>query len=310
MNDKKLLSADIPFSDGGVYKVRDDLALVQSVDFFTPVVDDPYLYGQIAAANALSDVYAMGGRPLTALNVLAFPACRLGTEPLTELLKGGADKVVEAGAVVVGGHSVEDDEPKYGLAVTGEVHPDKMVSTRNAQVGDRLVLTKPLGTGVLTTALKGSLIQPDEVPEVLQGMARLNRIASEAMMEVGVHSCTDVTGFGLLGHAVEMAHASDRRILLETVALPEYPKTDEMIAMGMIPGGTRRNRDHYLPQALVEDGVPREMIDLVCDPQTSGGLLIAVSSDRHKDLLDLLAHGGTDAWTIGKVEEGAGVHLV
>ena len=310
MNDKNLLSATLPFRDAGVYQVREDAALVQSVDFFTPWVDDPYLYGQIAAANALSDIFAMGARPLTALNIVCFPTCTLGTDTLARVLAGGADKVLEAGAVLVGGHSVEDEEPKYGLAVTGEVHPGRLVSTRGAQQGDRLVLTKPLGAGVLTTALKGGLIQSDEVPELLQGMAQLNRKASEAMLAVGVHACTDITGFGLLGHGLEMAEASACQLLIESVALPEYPRTDEMMALGMVPVGAHRNREYYLPQARVEGGVPREMIDLVTDPQTSGGLLMAVAPDRHKDLLDALTQAGVPAWTIGRVQPGAGVHLV
>lgn len=304
VDDPHFLSADIPCSDAGVYRLRDDLALVQSIDFFTPVVDDPYLFGQIAAANALSDVYAMGGTPVTALNLVGFPLACLGVEALQQVLCGGADKVHEAGAVIVGGHSVEDAEPKYGLAVTGTVDPVKMLSTRGAKIGDRLVLTKPLGTGILTTALKGDVLTAEEMTDALDGMAQLNRDAAEAMLSVGINACTDVTGFGLLGHSLELANASQVCLQIESIALPVYPRTEEMIAMGLIPAGGHRNRDYYLPQAKVAAGVPAELVDLICDPQTSGGLLMAVSDHAHKPLLDALKDRKIAAWTIGKVVEG------
>lgn len=279
------------------------MALVQSIDFFTPVVDDPYLYGQIAAANALSDIYTVGGRPLTALNLVGFP-CSLGTDLLTRILQGGADKVIEAGAVVVGGHSVQDDEPKFGLAVTGLVDPRRMVTTVGAKAGDVLILTKPLGTGLLTTALKGEVLEEKDIPETLAGMATLNRRSSEIMMEVGVSACTDVTGFGLLGHALEMAEASGVCLEMEGNALPAYPRSLEMADMGLVPEGSYANRAYYLPKVEQADRVARAVLDLVADPQTSGGLLMAVPEGRADQLCERLRADGGSAFVIGRVLEG------
>ena len=300
-DDPNLLSAAIPFADAGVYRLDDDRALVQSLDFFTPVVNDPRDFGRIAAANALSDIYAMGARPLTALNLVGFPAC-LDISVLTAILQGGAEKVIEAGAVIVGGHTVEDEEPKYGLAVTGLVDPKKMVSTVGARPGDRLILTKPLGTGILTTALKGEVLSDSDLSEAIAGMASLNRLASEIMLAVGVSACTDVTGFGLLGHALEMAEASAVCLALQGAALPLYPRVQEMAAMGLIPAGSYRNREFYLPRVAGGEKLPVALVDLLADPQTSGGLLLAVAPGKCAELRRRLLDARCGAWEIGAVE--------
>lgn len=299
----------MPFADAGIYRILDELALVQSVDFFTPVVDDPFVYGQIAAANALSDVYAMGGRPITALNLIGFPLCSLGVEVLTAILQGGADKVAEAGAVIVGGHSVEDDEPKYGLAVTGLVDPQKLVTTLGARPGDQLLLTKPLGTGLLITALKGEVLSEEDLAPAISGMAQLNRRASEIMLEIGISACTDVTGFGLLGHALELAGASGVCVVLDGSALPAYPQALDMAAMGLVPEGSYRNRTHYLPSVLGADNIPTPVLDLLSDPQTSGGLLISVPAHKTSLLRDKLLAAGCGAYLIGSIEAGPAARL-
>jgi len=300
VTDDNLLTAAIPFADAGVYRIREDCALVQSVDFFTPIVNDPGTYGRIAAANALSDIYAMGGRPLTVMNLVGFPAC-LEHEVLVEILKGGAEKVHEAGAVIVGGHTVEDDEPKYGLAVTGLVDPRKLVTTAGAAPGDVLVLTKPLGTGILATALKAEVIEETQMQEAIRGMQVLNRSASQAMLEVGVHACTDITGFGLLGHALEMAEASRVGIEIAAAALHVYPQVLEMAAIGLVPAGSYRNREHYLPRVVNCADLAPEIADILADPQTSGGLLMAVAADRLGRLTKLLEEAGCDAFNIGRI---------
>ena len=302
IEDENLLTAGIPFADAGVYRISDSCALVQSVDFFTPIVDDPATFGRIAAANALSDIYAMGGRPITALNMVGFPKC-LEHDILVEILKGGAEKAAEADAVIVGGHTVEDDEPKYGLAVTGLVHPDKMVSTQGAKVGDILVLTKPLGTGILATDLKGDVINEEEMSEAIIGMETLNRYAAEIMMEVGVHACTDITGFGFLGHVIELAEASSVSIEINGDSLPLYPRVKELAAMGLIPGGSRRNRDYYLPKVLDGHEPTTEIIDIVSDPQTSGGLLISVAAEKTDELVRQIKTNTGNAWIVGNVVE-------
>ncbi|TLM64734.1 MAG: selenide, water dikinase SelD [Deltaproteobacteria bacterium] len=300
VDDPNLLSNAIPFADAGVYRLRDDCALVQSVDFFTPVVDDPLSFGRIAAANALSDLYAMGARPLTALNLVGFPRC-LDHAALVAILKGGAEKLAEAGAALVGGHTVEDDEPKYGLAVTGLVDPARMVSTVGARPGDRLVLTKPLGTGILATALKGEVITEAEMGEAIRSMQTLNKAASEAMLEVGVHACTDITGFGLLGHALEMAGASGVGLVIEAGALRIFPLVLDMAAIGLVPAGSYHNREYYLPQVVNRDELQPELVDILADPQTSGGLLLAVAPERLAALEGALQTRGVNAFVIGRI---------
>lgn len=302
VDDPNLLTAAIPFADAGVYRLSDDCALVQSVDFFTPIVDDPATFGSIAAANALSDIYAMGGTPLTALNLIGFPEC-LDRQLLVEILKAGAQKVHEAGAVIVGGHTVEDDEPKYGLAVTGTVDPARLISTVGAQPGDILVLTKPLGTGILATALKGEVITETDMVDAIIGMSILNKAAAEAMRQVDTHACTDITGFGLLGHTVEMAEASRIGIIIDSAVLPIYPQVFELAAMGLIPVGSYKNREHYLPSVVNRDQVSPEIVDIIADPQTSGGLLIAVPAEQGQQLLEELAARNVEGFAVGRVVE-------
>lgn len=274
--------------------------MLQSVDFFTPVVDDPYTFGAIAAANALSDVFAMGGQPITAMNIVAFPRC-LDIDVLTRILRGGADKVHEAGAVLAGGHSIEDDEPKYGMAITGTVHPDKLITTRNCQTGDKLIMTKALGSGILTTALKAEIISQEDMGSAIAGMARLNKYAAQAMLEVGVHACTDITGFGLLGHCTEMAHASGMEIQIECASLPAYPGAAEMAEMGLIPEGSYRNRHHYARTIPNIETLNPFALDLLCDPQTSGGLLMAVAPEKAQSLLECLNNAGDSPALIGEI---------
>ena len=301
-DDPNFLSSAIPCADAGVYRLRDDCALVQSVDFFTPVVDDPRTFGRIAAANALSDLFAMGARPVTALNLVGFPKC-LEREILVEILKGGQEKVSEAGAVIIGGHTVDDDEPKYGLAVTGVVDPARLVSTVGARPGDLLLLTKPLGTGILTTALKGEVLTEGDLHDAIRGMETLNKAAGEAMLEVGVQACTDITGFGLLGHSLEMAEASWTGLVIEAGSLHIYPMATEMAAIGLVPAGSYHNREHYLPRVVNRDQLPPELVDILADPQTSGGLLMAVAPDRLVTLQTALRARGVSGWTIGRVTD-------
>lgn len=304
-DDPAFLNRDQHYADAGVYRLAEDTALVQTVDFFTPVVDDPYLFGQIAAANALSDVYAMGGRPLTALNLICFPSAAGSLETMAEILKGGYDKIREAGAALVGGHSVDDPEPKYGLAVTGLVDPRKMITSAGARPGDRLVLTKPLGTGVITTALKGAVITEREAKEAIAGMAALNAPAARAMLECGVSAATDITGFGLLGHLHELLVSSGLGAALDGRALPFYPRTAELAAQGLIPGGAYRNLDYFRENLSVERaGDLEDRLIMLADPQTSGGLLIAVSSVRLGELLGALEKRGVKGYLIGELVEG------
>ncbi|MBS4021552.1 MAG: selenide, water dikinase SelD, partial [Dethiobacter sp.] len=244
MDDENLLVGCDSFADAGVYRVREDLALVQTVDFFTPVVDDPYLFGQVAAANSLSDVYAMGARPLTAMNIVCFPYKTLDVAVLGKILQGGADKIMEAGAVLVGGHSINDDEPKYGLAVTGIIHPQNLITNSCARPGDSLILTKPLGSGLILTAAKAEMDGPGELEAVIRAMAELNREASEAMQSVGVNAATDITGFGLLGHAREIALSSKVSIELSFGSIPLFTGALQAASMGLVPGGAYANREY------------------------------------------------------------------
>jgi selenide,water dikinase len=286
--DPRLLVGAETFDDAGIFVVADDLALVQTVDFFAPIVDDPYWYGQIAAANALSDVYAMGGEPLTALNIVAFPAGKIPVEVLSEILRGGHDKVREAGAVLVGGHTVVDDEPKYGLSVTGRANPRHILTNAAARPGDALVLTKPIGAGLLTTAAKQGRVDDAVLAPVLQGMSRLNAEASRAALALGVRCATDVTGFGLLGHASHIARASDVTLRIHPSRIPVYAGAREALAAGIGTGGAVRNRAYL--DARVDWGTSTaEEQALLVDPQTSGGLLAAVPSARVADYLSRVA---------------------
>jgi len=285
--------------DAGVYKLTEELALIHTVDFFTPIVDDPYWFGQIAAANALSDVYAMGGKPLTAMNIVCFPVRDLGIEVLQEVLRGGLEKLKEAGVVLVGGHSVEDQEMKYGLAVIGLVHPNRVIRNQGARPGDLLVLTKPIGTGVVSTAIKAQLAGEETVRRVTLLMAELNRKASEAMVEVGVSACTDVTGFGLLGHACEMVDGTAVGLRIYASRVPFLEEALEWASMGLLPGGAYRNRE-YRKHMVSNEGVEEVVFDLLFDPQTSGGLLIAVPKEREERLMGLLEEKGVKASVIGE----------
>jgi len=294
------------FADAAVYRLSDDLALVQTLDFFTPVVDDPYLFGQIAAANALSDVYAMGARPLTALNIVCFPSRVLGPEILAAILRGGADKVQEAGALVVGGHSVEDKEPKYGLAVAGIVHPDCLVTNSGARPGDVLVLTKPIGTGLVLMAAKADMLASGELEAAVMSMCALNRAAAEAMLATEVHAATDITGFGLLGHARELALASKVSLEISFSKVPVLRGALQAAAMGLVPAGTYANRDYVQPGMMVlnDQAVGERELDALCDPQTSGGLLMAAAPERERKLLAELASRDVAAVVIGRVLAG------
>lgn len=274
--------------DACVYQVSPEVAVIQTVDFFTPIVDDPYLFGQIAAANALSDVYAMGGVPKLAMNLLCVPNC-LSLQTVRGILEGGHSKAVEAGCVIAGGHTIQDSEPKYGLCVTGFVHPDRILRNVGALPGDVLVLTKPLGAGILTTALKADLISPEARDEVYAHMATLNARAGQAVLQVEqVHACTDVTGFGLLGHAFEMTQEGSVTIRLHGRALPLMREAREMAEMGVIPSGAYRNQDYVRPHLTLLPGAEQVLLDLASDPQTSGGLLVSLPPDQAERLLALL----------------------
>lgn len=288
MFDPRLLVGYDSSDDACVYSVSDDVAVIETVDFFTPIVDDPYLFGQIAAANALSDVYAMGGVPKLAMNLLCVPSC-LPLDTVRAILEGGHDKAVEAGCVIAGGHTIQDDEPKYGLCVTGFVHPQHILKNIGAQPGDVLVLTKPIGSGVLTTAIKADLISEAARNAVYAHMATLNKKAGEALRQVeDVHACTDVTGFGLLGHSFEMAEGSGVTIRLHGSALPLMDEARDMAEMGIIPAGAYRNMDYVKPQLTVLPSAQRALLDLAADPQTSGGLLISLPREQAEKLLALL----------------------
>jgi selenide,water dikinase len=300
--DPNLIAGIERAEDAGVYKLSDDLAIVQTLDFFTPIVDDPYTFGQIAAANALSDVYAMGGRPLVAMNIVCFPTKTMDISILREILAGGLDKMHEAGVTLVGGHSVEDQELKYGLSVTGVVHPTKVVLNTGAKVGDRLLLTKPLGTGIISTALKGGMADEGAVAKAAKSMVALNRKASELMVAVEVHACTDVTGFGLLGHACEMIEGTDVGIVIYSDAVPFFPEAKGLAEIGLIPGGLHRNREFRLNMVEINREVPNYLADILFDPQTSGGLLISVPGPEAESLRDRMHQEGIEeAAIIGEI---------
>jgi selenide,water dikinase len=289
--------------DAGVYRLRDDLAIVNTVDFFTPIVDDPYTFGEISAANSLSDVYAMGGVPKTAMNVVCFPSKDLDASVLSEILRGGVEKAAEADVVVVGGHTVDDPELKYGMAVTGIVDPRRIVRNVGAQPGDALVLTKPLGTGILSTALKREALGADTYDVLVASMAMLNRAAAEAMLRCEVHAATDVTGFGLLGHAHEMARGSGVTLEIDSSSLPLLPDLEAHVVAGHLTGGCKRIRAYLDGKVAVGTSVSVTLREAAYDPQTSGGLLIALAAkDAGRLLDDLAAWGVTSARVIGRVE--------
>jgi selenide,water dikinase len=305
-----LLVGTDTFDDAGVFRLSDELALVQTVDFFPPLVDDPYDFGRIAAANALSDVYAMGGTPLTALNIVGFPEQELDADVLVAILNGGADVVNAAGAVIVGGHSVRDTEVKYGLAVTGRVHPQRILTNAGARPGDVLVLTKPLGSGVLTTAVKSGKLPAEELAEAVRVMTTVNRAASEAALRIGVHACTDVTGFGLLGHAFEMAAGSDVSLVIEAGRVPLMAHTLELARTGVLTRAHRATREYLGSQLSVDEGVEAPLAGVLLDAQTSGGLLLSVPAARADALVAALQAAGTPcAARIGEVHSPGEVRL-
>ena len=294
--------------DAAVYRVSAEQAIISTADFFPPVVDDPYAYGQIAAANALSDVYAMGGEPLVALNLAGFPD-DLDLDILGRIFQGGADKVLEAGAVLAGGHTVTDEEPKYGLAVTGQVHPDRIFTKAGAQPGDVLVLTKPIGAGVITTALKRDCVAPAHLEAAVASMSRLNAGAARLLRQFSVHACTDITGYGLLGHAMEMARGGNVRFAIDAQAVPLLPGALGYAQDDVAPGGLDRNRAHLEAEGLLtlDERIPPALATLLFDPQTSGGLLAAVPPEELTDLEAAFDAASEPLWRIGAVREGKGI---
>jgi selenide,water dikinase len=284
--------------DAGVFRLRDDLAIVNTVDFFTPIVDDPFIFGQVAATNAISDIYAMGAEPRTALNIVCFPRGTMPIEILGEILRGGSEKAREAGVVVIGGHSIIDEEVKYGMAVTGEIHPDRVIRNVGVQAGDALVLTKALGTGIITTALKQRKAAQNSVDAAIASMTTLNGTASRVMRGFEVHACSDVTGFALLGHSQEMAAGTDVTIVLNSAALPLLPGAVDLAEEGHLTGGCRRNRAYLQDKVSVDESVRPGLVEIGFDPQTSGGLLIAVPAAQASRLVDELHASGVTVATI------------
>jgi len=286
--------------DAGVFRLRPDLAIVNTVDFFTPIVDDPYVFGQISATNSLSDVYAMGGEPKTCMNIVCFPKGKMDIAILGEILKGGADKVKESGAVIIGGHSIIDEEIKYGLSVTGVIHPDKIFRNVGVQEGDALILTKPLGTGIITTALKKGKASAESVNEAVASMTTLNAVASSVARKHKVHAISDVTGFGILGHAQEMASGSGVTLVIESAKMPLLRGAPRLAEKGYITGGCKRNKDYLDDKMTIEKSIREGLVEIALDPQTSGGLLIAIAKRHAAKLLDdLHAAGVTAACEVG-----------
>lgn len=285
--------------DAAVYKLNEEMATIQTLDFFTPIVDDPYTFGQIAAANSLSDVYAMGGKPVVALNIVGFPNC-LPIEILGDILRGGADKVLEAGAVIVGGHSVQDDEPKYGLSVTGIVHPQKVLKNYGCREGDVLVLTKPLGTGIINTAIKGEIASKEAYDEAVKVMSTLNKYAGEIIVNHNINACTDITGFGLMGHGYEMAAGSEVTLKIDAKAVPFISYAKEYAEMGLVPEGSYSNRN-YLEGKYKLINVKDWMEDILFDPQTSGGLFISIPKKDSEALMKELSELSMPSAIVGEV---------
>jgi len=289
--------------DAGVFRLDSETALVQTLDFFTPIVDSPYEFGRIAAANSLSDVYAMGGRPITAMNIVCFPVGELSEDILKETLAGGLEKIYEAGAVLVGGHSVDDKEFKYGLSVTGIVHPDRILTNRNAKTGDSLILTKPIGTGIIATAIKGKLADEEAIKILIDVTSALNRNAAEIMLRFNPSACTDVTGFGLAGHVLEMAKGSRKKILIHTDMIPFIQKAKEYALMGLIPAGSYNTKKYCSKNIRIDSSVKQVYIDMLFDPQTSGGLAISLPEKNAKECLKAMQDEGIFSSIIGEVSE-------
>jgi selenide,water dikinase len=295
--------------DAAVYRLTDDLAVIHTLDFFTPIVDDPYQFGAIAAANALSDVYAMGGEVLLALNICAFPA-DMDTEVIGQILRGGADKVAEAGGVLAGGHTVDDKEPKYGLSVLGLVHPDRVWTKAGARPGDALLLTKPLGAGIIATAFKGGVAEPDHVAAATSSMAALNRSAAQWGQRIGIHAATDITGFGLLGHAREMANLSEVGLRFHLESLPFLAGARNYAAQWLFPAGANRNQDYFGCGVAFSAAIPDELRMLLFTPETSGGLLLAAPADRLDEIQALASAAGQPLWVVGEAHDETGVEVL
>ncbi len=311
VTDPNVLIGVVSGDDAGVYRIADDLALVMTTDFFTPIVDDPYDFGRIAAANALSDVYAMGADPFTALNLVCFPRDDLPLPVLTEIIRGGHALCEEAGVAVIGGHTVDDPEPKFGLAVTGRVHPDRIFTNAGAAVGDLLILTKPVGTGIVGTAIKHGVATPDHARAAIDSMVALNRGASLAMRAVGANACTDITGFGLLGHLLNLATASAVTLEIDHPTIPVLPGVRDYIDRDIVPGGTERNLDSVNADVDWPADFPEAGRLLLADAQTSGGLVISVSPDHAEELIaEINRRGAPCAVTIGRVLEPADHPLI
>ena len=308
MNDKNLIVGIDTSDDAAVYKLNDEMATIQTLDFFTPIVDDPYTFGQIAAANSLSDVYAMGGKPIVALNIVCFPNC-LNMNILGEILRGGADKVLEAGAVIVGGHTVQDDEPKYGLSVTGIVHPDKVLKNYGSETGDILILTKPIGLGIINTAIKAKIASKEAYEKAVKVMAYLNKYAGEIITDYNITSCTDITGFSLIGHAYEMAEPSKKTFRIFKDAITFIKEAKEYASMGLIPAGCYENK-RYLEGKYLLNNVESWMEDILFDPQTSGGLLISCKEKDYIDILTRLEKLEVESAVIGRVEDFNDAYIV
>lgn len=308
--DPRLLVGFETSDDAGVYQLSDDVALIQTLDFLTPVVDSPFDFGRIAAANALSDVYAMGGRPLTAMNIVCFPSRDLPESVLQETLAGGLEKIHEAGATLVGGHSVEDAEFKYGLSVTGLVHPDRVLTNAGARIKDRLILTKPIGTGILATAVKGRLASKTAIANLIAVASELNKSAAEIMSRFAPSACTDVTGFGLAGHIFEMSAAAHVKITLFADRIPLIDDVLSFARMGMFPAGAYNNKKHFEPGVTIGQNVDPVIADLLFDPQTSGGLIVSLNPAAAADCLNALHDRGINARIIGEVSDRNACGLV
>ena len=297
-----------PGDDAAVYQVSEELAIVATLDFFTPIVDDPYQYGAIAAVNALSDIYAMGGQAAFALNICCFPDC-LSPEILIEIMRGGADKVAEAGAALVGGHTIDDKEPKYGLAALGFVHPNRVLTKAGAQPGDALVLTKPLGVGIVTTAFKGDQARPEHFDASVESMLRLNRGAAELLQQHGARACTDVTGFALIGHSCEMAEKSRVRLRFHASRIPFLPGAEEYANMWLFPAGTAHNKSGFSDRVRFGPDIAEETQQLLYTPETSGGLLAAIPSYRLDSLQAAFKEAHEPLYCVGEVLDGEGLEI-
>ena len=308
MVDENLIVGIETSDDAAVYKINDEMAMIQTLDFFTPVVDDPYTFGQIAAANSLSDIYAMGGKPTLALNIVCFPTC-ISMDILGEILRGGADKVIEAGAIVIGGHSVDDNEPKYGLSVTGFVHPDKIMKNYGCKLGDVLILTKPLGTGIINTAVKGKIASANAYDQAVKVMTTLNKYAGEIIASHEINACTDITGFGIMGHCFEMAKASKVTLKLWKDKIPYIKEAKEYAKMGLVPAGSYRNRD-YIKEEYELRNIEPWLEDIIFDPQTSGGLLVSCTKKESEKLIEELSELELKSEIIGEVLEYGDKYIV